>query len=68
MEEFEFSAKFARKMKFLENRGNFELKLSFWVAIRSIKGIKIWIWIFKTLSPPILVSLAPSQTEGTENG
>ena len=28
-EDFEFSTKFASKLKFFENRGNFELKLSF---------------------------------------
>ena len=48
MEEIEFSAKFARKMKFLENQGSFELKLSFWDAINSIIGIKICILYFKT--------------------
>jgi hypothetical protein len=48
MKEIEFSAKFAKKMKFLKNRGNFELKLSFWDAINSIMGIKIMIFDLKT--------------------
>ena len=39
MEEFKFSTKFALKMKFLKNRGNFELKLNFWASINSIRGI-----------------------------
>ena len=34
MEEIEFSAKFAQKMKFHENRGNFKLKLNIWDAIK----------------------------------
>ena len=68
MKEIEFSSKFAQKMKFLEKRGDFELKLSFWDAIKSIRGIKIWILILKTLSSPSLVSLSLSQTDGTENG
>ena len=41
MKEFEFSAKFAQNLKFLENQGNFELKLNIWAAINSMSGIKI---------------------------
>ena len=34
MEEFEFSTKFAQKMKFHENRGNLEMKLIIRDAIK----------------------------------
>ena len=34
MEEIEFSAKFARKMKFHENWGNFELKIGIMDALK----------------------------------
>ena len=37
-----------------------------WVEINSIIGIKICILDFKDLSSPILMNLAPPQTEGTE--
>jgi hypothetical protein len=40
MEEIKFSAKVAKEMKSHENRGNFELKLSFRAMINSIKGVK----------------------------
>jgi len=44
-------------MKFYENRGSFVLKLSFWVVINSISGIKIFNLDFKTWSSPILVRI-----------
>ena len=40
MEEIEFSAKFAQKMKFHENRGNFQLKLRIRADINSNIGVK----------------------------
>ena len=55
-------------MKFQENRGNFELKLSFEAEIKSLIGTKVYILDFKTLSSPSLVSLVPSQTDGTKTG
>jgi hypothetical protein len=55
-------------MKFLENRGSFELKLSLWNVINSINGIKICNFYFKNLYSPILASLEPSQTDETEIG
>ena len=64
-EEFEFSSKFAWKLKFFKNRGSFELKLSFWAAKNSIMGIKVCNLYVKTLSSPILVSLETSQPNET---
>jgi hypothetical protein len=40
-EEIKFSAKIVKKMKFHENRGDFELKLSIRVEISSIRVVKI---------------------------
>ena len=54
MEKIDFSAKFAWKLKFHENRGKYELKHLFWVAIKYIRGIKFWI-----LDLEILFSLFP---------
>ena len=68
MEKIDFSAKFAWKLKFFENRGNFELKLSFWATINSIRGIKFFNFYFKIWFSPSLTSLTPSQTDGTEIG
>ena len=42
MEKIDFSAKFAWKVKFHENRGKFELRHMNWVVINSIGGIKFW--------------------------
>ena len=68
MEEIEFSAKFAKKMKFHKNRGSFELKLNIWDDINSIRGIKFWNLDFKIWFSPSLVILTPSQTDETEIG
>ena len=68
MEEFEFSTKFAWKMRFLENWGSFELNLNLWVVIISVIGIKKKKIIFKTWYSLILASLTPSQTDKIENG
>ena len=46
MEKIDFSAKFAWKLKFHENRVKFELRHLFWVDINSIWGIKLWILDF----------------------
>ena len=67
MQKTVFSAKFAWKLKFHENRGKFALKHLFWVAIKSISGMKFWILDMKfdfTLAP---TNRLPSQTGGTEN-
>ena len=56
MKEIEFSAKFAQKMKFHENRGSFKLKLNIRDPINSIMGVKICILDFITLYSHILVS------------
>ena len=68
MEKIDFSAKFAWKLSFCKNRGKFELTQCFYVSINSIRGIKICILDLKPLFSPSLVSLLPSQTDGTENG
>ena len=66
--EFEFSAKFAWKLKFFENRGKFELKFSYCAAINSIRGIKFLSLYFIILFSPSLGSLTPSQTDESEIG
>ena len=55
-------------MKFHENQGNFEQKFSIGAEIKSIRGIKNFNLDLKTLYSPILVNMAPSQTDGTEIG
>ena len=68
MEEIEFLAKFAQKMKFHENGGNFVLKLNIQDDINSLIGIQFFILDLKTLSSTILMNLAPPQTDETEIG
>ena len=43
-EKIDFSAKFAWKLKFHGNQGKFSLTQWFYVAIKSMRGIKIWIF------------------------
>ena len=64
--EFKFSVKLASKLKLFKNRSSFELNLSFWDVINSIMGIRNFNLDLKTLSSPILASLAPSQIDRTE--
>ena len=60
---FIFSVKFAWKLKIFGNRGNFELKLSYWATIKSIMVIKFWNFDFKIWFYPILASLTlPTKT------
>ena len=44
------------------------MKLNYLVAINSIRGINIFILDSKFWFSPILASLTPSQTDGTEIG
>jgi hypothetical protein len=46
--EIKFSSKFAQEMKFFENQGKFELKLSIGVEKNSIIGVKILIMDLKS--------------------
>ena len=67
MDKIDFSAKFAWRLKFHENLGKFELKQFFWVAIKYIRGIKLWILDLEILFSPSPTNLLPSQTDETKN-
>ena len=68
MEKIDLSTKFAWKLKFHENRGKFEIKLSYLAVIKYIRGIKFLNLYLKILFSPSLISLTPSQTDGTKIG
>jgi hypothetical protein len=55
-EEMKFSTKFPQKMKFHENRGNFELKLSINTVIKLIRGVKNLFFDFEIRPSPSLAN------------